>query len=105
MFEERRKELDGELLSEFSPWMARKMLSFYEKGKLVSYINDTINMYDNIHKCKEDQFRFYEYMIPIQKKKHVNYIKRNREDEKKESLIVPEFYSRRELELFEYYNG
>lgn len=97
---EKRKELDGELLDSFNPWMTSKMLSFYNDGKMSSYVNDYLNCYSNIFKTKEDQFKFYENIIPIQKRKRITYIKKTKL-EKIEELPIPEFYSKREIDLFE----
>jgi hypothetical protein len=100
---EKRTELDGELLNSFNPWMTAKSLSFYNDGKMASYVNDYLNCYNNIFLTKEDQFRFYENMIPIQKRKRINYIKKSK-PEKSEDIPVPEFFSKREIDIFENMN-
>jgi hypothetical protein len=97
---EKRKELDGELLNSFNPYMTAKTLSFYNDGKMANYVNDYLNCYSNIFSTKEDQFKFYENIIPIQKRKRITYIKKPK-TEKIEEIPVPEFYSRREIDLFE----
>jgi hypothetical protein len=67
----------------------------------VEYANDTINTYGNVFRTKEDQFRFYEQIIPKVKKKRVVYIKKPREEvtESKMPMAIPEFYSKREMEM------
>lgn len=105
LYEDRKKELDGELLAEFNPWLTRKMFSYYDFGEFVPYINDTINIFDHIHPDKEHMFKFYEIMIPKQRKKHVKYLKRKKTTEDKEDdKPIPEFYSKRELKILDYYN-
>jgi hypothetical protein len=97
----RRKELDNEILEEFSPYMVSRYLTFYDKD-FVEYANDTVNTYGNIFKTKEDQFRFFEQIIPKVKKKRVIYIKKPREEvvQDKIPMAIPEFHSKREMEMF-----
>ena len=96
IFDKPKKELDGELLAEFSPWMTTKTFSFYGDGQLTDYINDTLNRYSDLFKVKEDQFRFFENIIPKQKRKRITYIKKAKK-EKVEDIPIPEFYSKREI--------
>jgi hypothetical protein len=100
LFEERNSELDSELLQEFSPYMTNKTLSFYGDGILIDHVNDILNVYGNLFSNKEDQFKFFENIIPKLPKKKINYIKKQKV-EKKEETPIPEFYSKRELEMFE----
>jgi hypothetical protein len=97
----RRKELDNEILEEFSPYMVSRYLTFYDKD-FTEYANDTVNTYGNVFKTKEDQFRFYEQIIPKVKKRRVVYIKKPREEVVKDKMpmAIPEFYSKREMEMF-----
>lgn len=76
LFDKRKKDLDNELLEEFNPFVTTKTFSFYENGKMVDYINHTLNMYGNLFKTKEEQFRFFENIIPIQQRKKIQYLKK-----------------------------
>jgi hypothetical protein len=98
IFKQNKKELDNELLSEFNPYLTTKTFSFYDPS-LVDYINDTLNTYGNIFKSREDQFKFFENVIPKQKPRRINYIKKNKA-EKVEITPIPEFYSKREIDMF-----
>jgi hypothetical protein len=98
---QKRKPLDGELLTNFNAWLTTKSFSFYENGKLVDYINNTLNIYGNIFPTKEDQFKFFENIIPIQNRKKIIYLKKPKQLEKKENVPVPEFYSKREIDILE----
>ncbi len=100
IFRQDKKELDNELLSEFNPYLTMKTFSFYEDGKMSDYINDTLNVYGNIFHSKEDQFKFYENIIPKQPYKKIKYIKKSKK-EKLEPIPVPEFYSKREIDMME----
>ena len=100
LFDQSKKELDNELLEEFNPWMTAKTFSFYDDGSMVDYINDTLNVYGDIFKTKEDQFRFFENIIPKVPKKRITYIKKSKK-EKLENMPIPEFYSKREIDMFE----
>jgi hypothetical protein len=102
LFSKRKTELDNEILEEFTPYMVNRYLSFYDES-LVDYTNDTINTYGNIFKNKEEQFQFYEQIIPKVKKRKINYIKKPKEELKKNNIptAIPEFYSKREMKYFE----
>lgn len=73
----KKSEMTNELLEEFSPYMVTRYLSFYDKD-LLKYANDTLNVYSQIFETEEEQFRFFENVIPKLKKKHVKYIKRKK---------------------------
>lgn len=100
LFDKKKKELDKEMLDEFSPYVTTKFASFYENGKYVDIVNDTLNRYMNLFKDKEDQFKFFDNMIIKDRKRKINYIKKPKK-EKNESLPIPEFYSKREIDMME----
>lgn len=100
LFDKRKRELDNELIEGFVPWMTTRYFSFYNDGINADYINDTLNRYGNAFTTKESQFRFYENIIPVQKRKKINYIKKPKID-KKDLSPIPEFYSRREIDMLE----
>jgi hypothetical protein len=103
IFDQSNKELDNELLEEFNPWMTSKTFSFYNDGEFVNYINDFLNGNTNLFKTKDEQFKYFENIIPRQKYKRISYIKKTKK-EKVEEVPIPEFYSRREIDLFENLN-
>jgi hypothetical protein len=100
LFENPSKEIDSETLEEFVPYMVTRYFSFYENGKYIDYINSTINKYQNIFYTKEDEYKFYENVIPKLKNKKINYIKKNKKEKTKKDIVktVPDFYSRKEWE-------
>jgi len=99
MLFEKRRDIDNDLLSEFSPFMVSRYLTM-KSPDLTLYVNDTLNRYGNIFGIREDQFHFYENIIPISRKKKMNYIKKDKEP-KDDGFIsaIPEFYSKRELDM------
>jgi hypothetical protein len=103
LFESRKSEVDYEYLQEFSPYMTNRTLSFYSDGMMVEFVNDTLNVYGNVFSNKEDQFRFYQNVIPKLPKQKINYIKKSKQ-EKMEKEHIPEFYSQREIDMFENMN-
>ncbi len=103
LFGKKKPELDSEILSGFNPFLVSKSFSFYKNGLFVDYVNETLNVYGNLFKSKEDQFRFFENIIPKQKKQRINYIKKEK-IVSKEQLPIPEFYSAREIDLFKNYS-
>lgn len=101
LFEKRKSELDNELLEYFQPYVVTRYMTFFSND-FVQYANESLNKYGQIFKTKEDQFRFFENIIPATRKKRINYVKRPKEEKVKEDVdaAVPEFYSKREMEMF-----
>ena len=98
IFDKPKSELDSELLSEFNPWLTTRTFSFYNDGAMVGYINDTLNRYSQIFPTKEEQFKFFENVIPKQKRKRISYIKKPKA-KPQEVERIPEFYSRKEFDM------
>lgn len=98
LFRKNKPELDNELLTGFVPYMVTRYLSFYDKN-VVGYANDTLNRYTGIFKSKEEQFRFHDNIIPKLKRKKIQYIKKPKPAKEKEEKPIPEFYSKREIEM------
>ena len=93
----KKGDVDGDTIHEFTPYMATRYLSFYDKD-LLKYANDTVNRYGGVFSDSVEQFEFFDNVIPKLKYKKIAYIKKKKETEKEESEInVPEFYSKREL--------
>jgi hypothetical protein len=104
LYKKDKNELDNELLEFFDPYMVSRYLSFYDKGSLADYSNDTLNIYSNIFKTKEEQFLFFEQIIPKLKWSKIDYIKRPKKEEvkvgkNKSPEVIPEFYSKREIKM------
>lgn len=101
LFEKKKEDLDNEILEYFQPYMVSRYLSFSDKN-FVEYTNETLNIYGNVFKTKEDQFKFFENIIPKAKRKRIKYIKKPKEDKEKKDVVesaVPEFYSKREMKM------
>jgi len=79
MLFEDKKEITNELISEFSPYMTTRYLSFYDKD-LLKYANDTLNVYGNLFDTEEETFKFYKNVIPKLKIKKINYISKTKKD-------------------------
>lgn len=100
LYEKNKLELDGDLLREFNPFFTSKVFSFYDSGRHCNYINDTLNIYSGIFETKEDEFKFFDAVIPKLKRKKSEYIKKAKVDKVKEvKEHVPEFLSKRELDM------
>jgi hypothetical protein len=105
LHEKNKLELDVELLQNFNPFITQKCFSFYDSGKYCNYINDTMNMYWGIFNTREDEFKFYDALIPKLKRRKSEYIKKSKsEDLKEEKVSIPEFLSKRELALYDNFN-
>ncbi len=100
LYKEKRNKLDFNLLGEFSPYVTMKSFSYYDGGIYSNYINETLNMYGGVFENNEDQFVFFDAMIPKLKRKRLDYIKKPKQ-EKEEEEIIPEFLSKREIEIYE----
>lgn len=99
LFEKKKTQLDVDLLENFSPYLtARSLTMLCPTVDMIQYTNDTLNTYYNLFEFKEDQFRFFESIIPKSKKRRYTYIKKIKNEDKKELKMIPEFYSRREID-------
>ncbi len=98
LFKKGSEELDSDLMASFVPYMVNRYLSFYAKD-YVNYANETLNQYGSVFKTPEDQFRFYDNVIPKLKRQKIEYIKKPKADKDKEDVSVPEFYSKREINM------
>jgi len=103
MYKKNKQDLDADLLANFVPFITTKTFSYYNGGTYCDYINDTLNVYSNIFTTIEDQFRFFDNVIPLLKRRKSEYIKKSK-SEKVESRTVPDFYSKRELDMMENMN-
>jgi hypothetical protein len=74
---DKKGEMTNELLEEFSPYMVTRYLSFYDDD-LLNYANETVNKYSQIFETDEEQFRFFENVIPKLKRKRIDYISRKK---------------------------
>lgn len=101
LFNKSGKEATSDILSEFSPYMVSRYLSFYDND-LVVYTNETINRYHNLFEDSLDNLKFYEKVVPKLKKKKIEYIKAPKKELKEvlEEYPVPEFLSKREMNLY-----
>lgn len=95
-----KKESNREMLEVFNPYITTKMFSFYDGGDYCDYINNTLNLYSSVFQTKEEQYNFFNNVVPKLKKKNITYLKKKKEDNVEE-LPIPEFYSRRELDMVE----
>jgi hypothetical protein len=98
LFKKGSEELDSELMASFVPYMVSRYLSFYDKDYAV-YANETINQYGSVFKTPEDQFKFYDNIIPKLKRKKIEYVKKPKVDKDEEETPIPEFYSKREMKM------
>lgn len=98
LYKKGSEELDSEIMSSFVPYMVTRYLSFYDKD-YVNYVNETLNQYGSVLKTQEDQFRFYDNIIPKLKRKKIDYVKKPKADKVEDDMPIPEFYSKREMQM------
>jgi hypothetical protein len=102
LFEKQNHELDAELLAEFSPFLVSKSLTFCRGGVFTEFVNNTLNVYGNALPSKEETFKFYDNMIPRQRKTKIDYMKKSKAEKSKEDeQPIPEFYSKREVDMMD----
>ena len=100
LFSKQKIELNCDDESQFSLFMINRWASFYSKD-VASYVNQTTNLYGNIHTIKQDQYNFAYYIFPCFKFKKINYVKKlKKTEDEKELPCTPEFVSRREYENY-----
>lgn len=105
LYEKNKKELDVEILDSFNPFFVTKAFSFYAGGEYCDYINDTLNKYSGIFKTKEEQFKFFDNIIPKVKRRGNEYIKSLKKEKEQDLKIhIPEFLSKRELLIYNSYD-
>jgi hypothetical protein len=101
LYEKNKTELDPDLLQGFSPFMTSKVFSYYASGEYCNYINDTLNIYSGIFKTKEEEFKFFNNIIPKLKMRRSEYIKKSKNEKIVEDIQhIPEFLSKREIALY-----
>ena len=101
LHEKNKKELDVEVFQSFNPFMTSRVFSYYDSGKYCNYINDTLNVYSGIFKTKEEEFKFFNAVIPKLKRRKSEYIKKPKVEEIKDIEHIPEFLSKREMKLYD----
>ena len=105
LFEKNKKELDNVLLSNFSPFITQRAFSYYDDGSYVDYINSTLNLHFNTFETPDEQFKFFDNIIPKLKRKKYNWMKKPKAEKVvKDTKPIPEFYCRRELDILKSLN-
>ena len=92
--------------NDFNLYMVNRWLSMYSPD-MANVINETSNKYGQTLAIKEDQFKFLLNMLPKQRRKHIMYIKKKKEDKQKKdnevdfvTLIATKLeISKREIEV------
>ena len=102
LFTKKKLNTINEGETQFNLYMLNRWGSMYSSD--VAYIiNETSNKYGKLFQTKEEQYQFVLNMFPKVKKKRINYIKKIKEEPKKEdnelALIAKAMeMSKRELE-------
>jgi len=73
--------------NDFNLYMVNRWLSMYSPD-MANVINETSNKYGQTLAVKEDQFKFLLNMLPKQRRKHISYIKKKKEDKQKKENEV-----------------
>lgn len=99
LFEKATTELREDLISEFTPYVTQRYLSFHKDGIFVPLINQSTNVYQQIFEG-EDLFLFYDHIIPKTRKQYLKYVKKDKRQKEEEKLQeIPDFYSKKEWTL------
>jgi hypothetical protein len=102
LFTKKKLNTINEGETQFNLYMLNRWGSMYSSD--VAYIiNETSNKYGKLFQTKEEQYQFVLNMLPKVKKKRINYIKKTKEEAKKEDneiLLIAKAMeiSKRELE-------
>lgn len=67
--------MDEEAEKVFSPYMMNRWLSMYSP-QIASVVNDTVNMWGTLFDQKDDQYKLLLNLIPKQRFKKIEYIKK-----------------------------
>lgn len=101
-FDKSKKELDHEIIEDFSPYLTTKAFSFIHRGKHANFINETLNRYPQIFTTTEDVFNFYNQIIPKMKRCKLDYIRKEKKEKVKaetDMSPIPDFYCKREMDI------
>lgn len=97
---DKAKDVSTDALDSFVPYMVSRYMTFYGDGIYANYVNDTLNRYGSIFTNNEEQFDFYNNIIPKLKRKKIEYVKKTKEV-KEDEQSIPEFYCKREWALLQ----
>lgn len=102
LFNKKKLNTINEGETQFNLYMVNRWCSMYSSD-VAQIINETSNKYGKLFQTKQEQYEFVLNMFPKVKKKIINYIKKNKEEIKKEDndlvlLAKSMEISKRELE-------
>ena len=102
LFNKKKLNTINEGETQFNLYMLNRWCSMYSSD-ISLIINETTNRYGKLFQTKQEQYEFILNMLPRVKKKRINYIKKTKEEPKKEDneihLIAKAMeMSKRELE-------
>lgn len=99
------EDFNLENLNSFQPYMINRWLSFYDNHRAV-FVNETLNKFSGIFSDKVDSYNFFFNLIPQQKYKRIQYIKKpkrelnNTEPDNLTRLASNANISRREIDQY-----
>lgn len=96
LYSKKKIELNCDEESQFNSFMCNRWISFYSP-ELCHYVNETANRQISQFYSKQDQYDYYFNVLPQLKFKKINYIKKVKKDEEEDTVIVPEFISKKEF--------
>lgn len=83
LFNKKKLNTINESETQFNLYMVNRWCSMYSSD-VAQIINETSNKYGKLFQTKQEQYEFVLNMLPRVKKKRINYIKKNKEETKKE---------------------
>jgi hypothetical protein len=83
LFNKKKLNTINEGETQFNLYMVNRWCSMYSSD-VAQIINETSNKYGKLFQTKQEQYEFVLNMLPRVKKKRINYIKKTKEEPKKE---------------------
>jgi len=88
LFNKKRLNTINEGETQFNLYMLNRWCSMYSPD-IAAIINQTTNVYGRSFTTKQEQYEFLLNLLPRTKKKKINYIKKNKEEQKTDNLDIP----------------
>ena len=83
LFNKKKLNTINEGETQFNLYMVNRWCSMYSSD-VAQIINETSNKYGKLFQTKQEQYEFVLNMLPRVKKQRINYIKKTKEEPKKE---------------------
>jgi hypothetical protein len=97
LFTKENKELDTDAEQQYQPYMINRWISMYSPALAIA-VNSTSNMLWPLYKeDKQLHYKLMQTVLPCAKKKHINYIKKTKQNEEDNAELIRQLAERLEL--------